>query len=222
MAWSDETLPNAAARKRLFGLTRDPGLLVYANAFDHLYTAGRILGGDGAMPLFSHSTTSRDVCEAGVRFAWQFDAGISTDERVLRGAVALLESEEQRLRGAMRLPAKFSPRQQHRDRRATFATDQAITVAPVQGGCPCRDEHWHGDLVGRAQTPHQRLCGHRGLNLSSMLAIVVTPPQGHGFAPPGNSQMRSGEDREAQCARWESTRRAWSRRPCRAAGTTQH
>ena len=42
---------------------------------------------------------------------WLLGSGVNSDERVARGAVALLNGEEQRLKGAMRLPAEFRPRQ---------------------------------------------------------------------------------------------------------------
>jgi hypothetical protein len=71
-------------------------MLIYASAYDHLVTLGRVLGGDGAMPLFSHASLSRVVCEAAVRFAWLMDPGISSEERIVRGAVALSNSADER------------------------------------------------------------------------------------------------------------------------------
>ena len=84
--WFDQSVPKAAERSRLLNLTMHLAVLVYANAYDHLHTLGRVLGGDGSMPLFSQATVSRVICEAAVRFAWQFDANISSDERMVRGA----------------------------------------------------------------------------------------------------------------------------------------
>ncbi len=81
-------------------------MLIYLNAYDHLLTLGRVLGGDGAMPLFSYASLSRVVCEAAVRFAWLMDPGISSEERIVRGAVALWVSADQRLKGVRRLPAQ--------------------------------------------------------------------------------------------------------------------
>jgi hypothetical protein len=139
--WSDQSAASAHGRKRLLVLTRQQAVLVYANAFDHLHTLGRVLGSDGEMPLFSHVATSRVVCEAAVRFAWQHDSGVSSEERVVRGAAALLDSEEQRLKGAMRLPVQFGPRQELID-RSTKERDQAreiissagLRLAPAQRG----------------------------------------------------------------------------------------
>jgi uncharacterized protein HemX len=52
------------------------------------------------MALFSHSTLSRVVAEAAVRFAWLLDTDVSSEERVMRGAVALLVSADERLKGS--------------------------------------------------------------------------------------------------------------------------
>jgi hypothetical protein len=69
-------------------------------------TLGRVLGGDGAMPLFSHQSVSRVVCEAAVRFAWLMDPEINSEERTVRGAALLYDSADQRLKGAQRLSAQ--------------------------------------------------------------------------------------------------------------------
>ena len=58
------------------------------------------------MPLFSHASLSRVVCEAAVRFAWLMDPGISSEERIMRGAVALFISAEERYKGVRGLPAE--------------------------------------------------------------------------------------------------------------------
>jgi hypothetical protein len=69
-----------------------------------------ILGGDGAMPLFSQASVSRVICEAGVRFAWLMDPDISSAKRLVRGAVALHFSAEERSREVRALPAeRFDP-----------------------------------------------------------------------------------------------------------------
>jgi hypothetical protein len=140
-AWSDPAAPNARGRRRLLDLTRHQATLVFANAYDHLHTLGRSLGTDGSMPLFSHTTTSRVVCEAAVRFAWQHDSSVSSEERLVRGAVALLDSEEQRLKGAMRLPAQFGLRQElidrstgQRDRAREIIASAGIRLVPSRRG----------------------------------------------------------------------------------------
>lgn len=139
--WSDQTAPNAAGRSRLFNLVMHLAVLVYANAYDHLFTLGRALGGDGSMPLFSQATISRVICEAAVRFAWQLDSSISDNERLVRGAVALLDSEEQRLKGATRLPPAFGPRQPlvarstaDRDEAKKIITDAGISLRLSRDG----------------------------------------------------------------------------------------
>jgi hypothetical protein len=71
-----------------------------------------------------------------VRFAWQHDSSVSSEERVVRGAVALLDSEEQRLKGAMRLPTQFGPRRELID-RSTEERDRAreVIARPASGWC---------------------------------------------------------------------------------------
>ena len=80
-AWSPAAGPHAEARGRLFGLAVHQAVLIYINAYDHMLTLGRALGGDGATTLFAHASLSRVVCEAAVRFAWILDSGISCEER---------------------------------------------------------------------------------------------------------------------------------------------
>jgi hypothetical protein len=107
----DQTVTNhagteAQGRAKLLRYTWHQAALVYANAYDHLVILGRVLGGDGAMSLFSHASLSRVVCEAAVRFAWLMDPGISSEERIVRGAVALFVSADERFKGVRRLPAE--------------------------------------------------------------------------------------------------------------------
>ena len=81
-AWSPAAGPRAEARGRLFGLAVHQAVLIYINAYDHMLTLGRALGGDGATTLFAHASLSRVVCEAAVRFAWILDSGIGCEERI--------------------------------------------------------------------------------------------------------------------------------------------
>jgi hypothetical protein len=83
-AASDHAGPHAARRANLLRYTRHQAALIYANAYDHLLTLARDLGGDGGMPLFSHASLSRVACEAAVRFAWLMTPDISSEERMLR------------------------------------------------------------------------------------------------------------------------------------------
>jgi hypothetical protein len=106
--------PEAQGRARLLRYTRHQAVLISANAYDHLLTLGRALGGDGAMPLFSHASLSRVVCEAAVRFAWVMDPDIGSEERIVRGAVALFISAEERFKGVRQLPAERFDRRIHR------------------------------------------------------------------------------------------------------------
>jgi hypothetical protein len=107
--WADRTGPGARDRAALLGLTQQQAVLTYVNAYDHMLSLGRLLGTDGAMSLFSHQSVSRVACEAAVRFAWLIDPGISSAKRITRGAVALVNSAEERLRGVRRLPAGHFP-----------------------------------------------------------------------------------------------------------------
>jgi hypothetical protein len=61
---------------------------------------------DEAMPLFSQASVSRVVSEAAVRFAWLMDPDISSAKRLVRGAVALHFSAEERSKGVRALPAE--------------------------------------------------------------------------------------------------------------------
>jgi hypothetical protein len=103
---SDHPGPEAQGQAELLRYARHQTVLIYVNAYDHLLTLARVLGGDGAMPLFSYASLSRVVCEAAVRFAWLMDPGIKSEERIVRGAVALFVSVEERFKGVRRLPAE--------------------------------------------------------------------------------------------------------------------
>ena len=111
---SDHAGPETQGQARLLRYARHQAALIHVNAYDHLLTLGRTLGGDGAMPLFSHASLSRVVCEAAVRFAWLVDPGISSEERIVRGAVALFISADERFKGVRRLPAERFDRRVHR------------------------------------------------------------------------------------------------------------
>jgi hypothetical protein len=103
-AVSDRANPRAPGQAKLLRYTRHQTMLIYANAYDHLLTLARVLGGDEAMPLFSHASISRVVCEAAVRFAWLMDPDVSSATRIVRGAAALYFSADQRSKAVRSLP----------------------------------------------------------------------------------------------------------------------
>jgi hypothetical protein len=101
---SDHASPHAEGQGKLLLYARHQAMLIYVNAYDHLLTLARDLGGDGAMSLFSHASLSRVICEAAIRFAWLMDPGISSEERIMRGAAALYYSADERSKEVRRLP----------------------------------------------------------------------------------------------------------------------
>lgn len=110
-AVADRADPIAQGRATVLRYARHQASLIYVNAWDHLIILARVLGGDGAMPLFSQASVSRVVCEAAVRFAWLMDPDISSAKRLVRAAVALHVSAEERSKGVRALPAeRFDPR----------------------------------------------------------------------------------------------------------------
>lgn len=74
--------------------------LTYVNAFDHLSSMARLLGSDGAMSLYAHTTLSRSVAEAAVRHAWLLDPSISYEQRITRCAAVAYYGAENKLKGA--------------------------------------------------------------------------------------------------------------------------
>src|SRR5262249_23688862 len=109
-AVADRADPVAQGRAAVLRYARHQASLIYVHAWDHPITLARVLGGDGAMPLFSQASVARVVCEAAVRFAWLMDPEISSAKRLVRGAVALHLSAEERSKGVRALPAeRFDP-----------------------------------------------------------------------------------------------------------------
>jgi len=74
--------------------------LTYVNAHDHLSSMGRLLGSDGAMSLYAHTTLSRSVAEAAVRHAWLLDRSVSYEQRMTRYAAVTYYGAENKLKGA--------------------------------------------------------------------------------------------------------------------------
>lgn len=94
------------AQQRLLAVGQQQAKLMLVNAYDHLVSMGRLLGSDGAMSLYAHTTLSRSVCEAAVRHAWLLDPSISYEERITRSAAMLVANAENRLAGAKEIPAR--------------------------------------------------------------------------------------------------------------------
>jgi hypothetical protein len=82
--------------------------LTFVNAHDHLASMARLLGSDGAMSLYAHTTMSRSVCEAAVRLAWLLDPSISYEERITRSAAMVYYGALNKLKGARQALARPS------------------------------------------------------------------------------------------------------------------
>jgi hypothetical protein len=66
------------AQRQLLASGEQQARLMLVNAYDHLVSMGRLLGSDGAMSLYAHTSVSRSVCEAAVRHAWLLDPRSAT------------------------------------------------------------------------------------------------------------------------------------------------
>jgi hypothetical protein len=103
-AWKLADHQHRAGLRRLMHLGQRQARLMCTNAYDHLVTMGRALGSDGEMPLYAHTTLSRSVCDAAVRFTWLLDCSVSYETRAARSAATLYESAAHQLKGARALP----------------------------------------------------------------------------------------------------------------------
>lgn len=104
-AW--KSTPNhrhRAGRRRMMQHGLKQARLLHVAAFDHLVTLRRVLGEDGALPIYAHATLSRSACEAAVRLSWHLDATVDYEIRVARSAVALHDSALNQLKGAQHTP----------------------------------------------------------------------------------------------------------------------
>jgi hypothetical protein len=170
---SDHAGPESQGRAELLRYTRHQAALIYVNAYDHLLTLGRTLGGDGAMPLFSHASVSRVVCEAAVRFAWLMDPGISSEERIVRGAVALFVSADERCKGVCRLPAdRFDQRllRQMLDSCTAErdAVQELITSAGLTFGCA-----QNGKTKSRVELESPKVSVPIKINIAELMAKLL-------------------------------------------------
>lgn len=104
-AW--KSTPNhrhRAGRRRVMQHGWKQARLLHVAAFDHLVTLERVLGADGALPVYAHATLSRSACEAAVRLSWHLDASADYETRIARSAVALHDSALNQLKGARQIP----------------------------------------------------------------------------------------------------------------------
>jgi hypothetical protein len=97
------------AQEQLLARTHQEARLMHINAYDHLVSMSRLLGTDGAMSLYSHTSLSRVACEAAVRLAWLLDSSVTYEERLARGSAVLLAGAEDRLKGAQAIPVGSLP-----------------------------------------------------------------------------------------------------------------
>lgn len=88
------------AQRDMVNLTQHTARLFFTSFYDHLVSFGRLLGSDGMVSVFAHTTLSRAACEAAVRCAWLLDPQISSEERMIRSAVIIFNGAEDRVRGA--------------------------------------------------------------------------------------------------------------------------
>jgi hypothetical protein len=88
------------AQQQLLALAHYHARMIFVNGHDHLSSMARLLGSDGAMSLFSHTTLSRSVCEAAVRLSWLMDPEISYEERITRSAAVTYYGAKSKLKGA--------------------------------------------------------------------------------------------------------------------------
>lgn len=88
------------AQRDLLAWAHYQARLIFVNAHDHLASMARLLGSDGAMSLYAHTTMSRSVCEAAARVAWLLDPAISYEERITRSAAMAYSGAQNKLKGA--------------------------------------------------------------------------------------------------------------------------
>lgn len=87
-------------QSKILALGHYQARLTYVSAYDHLSSMARLLGSDGAMSLYAHTTLSRSVAEAAVRHAWLLDPSISYEQRITRYAAVTYYGAENKLKGA--------------------------------------------------------------------------------------------------------------------------
>lgn len=85
------------------------------------------------MPLFSQTSVSRVVAEAAVRFAWFMDPEVSSAKRLVRGAVGLHYSAEQRSKGVSALPADLFDPDVHKQMIESCRHEREVVAKLIDG-----------------------------------------------------------------------------------------
>ena len=165
--------PEARGRAKLLRYTRHQAALIYVNAYDHLLTLGRVLGGDGAMPLFSHASLSRVVCEAAVRLAWLMDPDISSEERIVRGAVALFVSADERFKGVRRLPAERFDRRLHRQMLDSCTAERDAVQELITGAGLTFGYTQNGKTKARLELESPQVSVSPKINVTDLMAELL-------------------------------------------------
>jgi hypothetical protein len=172
-AVADGTDPVARGRAAVLRYARHQASLIYVNALDHMITLARILGGDGAMPLFSHASVSRVVCEAAVRFAWLMKPDISSAQRLVRGAAALYVSAEERSRGVRALPADRFPAQAYQQMLESCRQEQESIRRLIDGAGMSFGSSRKGSAKARLEMHSPRVTVPLKINVSELIAGLL-------------------------------------------------
>lgn len=96
-------------------------------------SVGRLLGGDGTVSLYSHTSLSRDACEAAVRIHWLLDPAVDARQRAVRGAVSWYNGMLDQRRGAAALPAGHPACNPQATQRLNDQKDQYLQLATTAG-----------------------------------------------------------------------------------------
>ena len=165
--------PVARGRAAVLRYARHQASLTYVNALDHLITLARILGGDGAMPLFSQASVSRVVCEAAVRFAWLMDPEVRSAKRLVRGAVALHLSAEERSRGVRALPAERFHPQTYQQMIDSCRQEQASIRELIDGAGMAFSSSRKGNVKARLEMHSPKVEVPLKINISELMAGLL-------------------------------------------------
>jgi hypothetical protein len=170
---ADHADREAQGRARLLQYARHQAMLIYVNAYDHLLTLARALGGDGAMPLFSHASLSRVVCEAAVRFAWLMDPSISSEERIVRGAVGLFVSADERLKSVRALPAERFDQRVHRQMVESCIAERDAVQELITGAGLTFGYSQNGKRKARLELESPKVAVPLKINITELMAELL-------------------------------------------------